>query len=166
MSGSAGWVKLHRAINDNWIWSCERHSKQSAWLDLIMMVNHEDRKITIGTQVVVIQRGSVWTSYKKLKARWRWSNDRLYGFIRALVSDGMIAVQTTNTGTLLTVLNYSIYQGSGGSDDEEPEREPERESERTPDTEPETKPETNKNDRRMNKNGKKGGGGDPVKYEP
>lgn len=166
MNEPAGWVKLHRVITKNWIWDCERHSKQSAWLDLIMMVNHEDRKITIGTQIVLIKRGSVWTSYKKLKARWRWSNDRLYGFIRALVSDGMITVQTTNAGTLLTVLNYSIYQGSGGSDDEEPERKPEREPEREPDTGPETEPETNKNEVRMIKNGKKGTGDGPGRFEP
>lgn len=165
MNSQKGWVKLHRVIMDHWIWDSERHSKQSAWMDLIMMVNHADNKITIGNHSITIHEGQVWTSYKKLKERWQWSNDRLKGFIDMLVADKMIAVNPTNTGTLITVLNYKKYQGSGGSDSEEPVRESVRESDTKPETESVSKSVTNKNDRRMNKNVKKGAGRDPGRFE-
>lgn len=151
-----GWIKVHRDIRDHWIWTCEKHSKQSAWIDLLMMVNHEDRTIMVGNRRITIHRGQVWTSYRKLKEQWQWSNERLYGFIDQLVSDRMIAVNPTNTGTLLTVLNYKEYQGSGDADNETPVRKPERKPNTKPERTPEREPETNKNDRRMNKNEKKG----------
>lgn len=165
MSKPAGWVKLHRAITENWIWSSEKHNKQSAWLDLIMMVNHEDRKIAIGNKVVIIKKGQVWTSYEKLRQRWKWSNDKLRGFITALVNDKMIAVQPTKIGTLITVLNYKKYQGSSGYDEYEPVNESENQSENIPESKSESRSVTNKNDTRMSKNSKKGTAGAPPKYE-
>lgn len=165
MSKPVGWVKLHRSITEHWIWTEERHSKQSAWLDLIMMANHEDRKIAIGNKIVVIKKGQMWTSYEKLKARWKWSDDRFRGFIRALVSDKMITVQPTNSGTLITVLNYWKYQGSSGQGEEEPGSEPGSGSGTEPGTESGTEPGTNKNDTRTTKNPKKGTAGTPRKYE-
>lgn len=166
MNTQKGWVKMHRAIMDHWLWSAERHSKQSAWVDLIMMVNHEDHDITIGNYKITIHEGQVWTSYKKLKERWQWSNDRLKGFVDMLVEEKMIAVHPTNTGTLITVLNYRKYQGSGDSDPDEPVRESVRESVNESETGPVTESVTNKNDRRMKKNEKKGTGGGPRRFEP
>ena len=166
MSKPAGWVKMHRSITEHWIWTSERHSKQSAWVDLIMMVNHEDRKITIGNKLVTIQRGQVWTSYKKLRARWKWSQDRLKGFIDMLVADKMIAVDPTRSGTLITVLNYLIYQGSDDQDGETPVHESVREPVHGSVRKPVRGPVTNKKDIRMNKNVKKGDAPGPGKYEP
>jgi len=161
-----GWIKVYRDIRDHWIWSCERHSKQSAWFDLLMMVNHEDHTIMVGNKRIVVHRGQVWTSYKKLKDSWQWSNDRLYGFIDQLVEDHMIAVNPTNTGTLITVLNYKKYQGSSDVDAVAPERGSERKSERGSERTPEFKSETNKNDRRMKKNVKKGEAPRAGDFEP
>ncbi len=161
MGNPVGWVKLHRAITEHWIWSCERHSKQAAWMDLIMMANHEDRKIAIGNKTVLIKKGQMWTSYKKLKERWRWSNDRLKGFIDALVADRMIDVNPTRSGTLITICNYLIYQGGTDSDSETPVHESVHESVHKP----VNTPVTNKNDIRMNKNDKKGAVPTAGKYE-
>lgn len=147
-----GWIKLDRAIRDHWLWTSERHSKQSAWIDLLLMVNHEDKTITIGNQLVTIHKGQTWTSYKKLRERWKWSNDRLRAFITVLVKDGMIAVAPTNIGTLITVQNYSKYQGSRDSSDESSVRESDTKSVTESDTKSDTKSVTNKNDRRMKKN--------------
>lgn len=166
MSKPAGWVKMHRSITDHWIWTSERHSKQSAWVDLIMMVNHEDRKITIGKKLVTIHKGQVWTSYEKLKERWKWSDDRMSGFIKMLVDDKMIAVQPTNRGTLITVLNYLIYQGSVDQDSEQPGSRPGSGSGTESGTGPGIKSGTNKKNIRMNKNVKKGDAPGPGKYEP
>lgn len=165
MKKPSGWVKLHREITEHWIWESERHSKQSAWLDLIMMANHKDKKVPIGNKVITVKKGQMWTSYEKLKARWRWSDDRLRGFIGSLVSDKMIVVQPTNAGTLITVLNYLKYQGSSGSDEEEPGSESGSESGTKPGSEPGNGPGTNKNDTRTTKNPKKGTAGTPRKYE-
>ena len=161
-----GWIKLDRAIRDHWLWSSERHSKQSAWIDLLLMVNHEDNKITIGNQVITIHQGQTWTSYKKLKERWKWSNDRLRAFIGMLVSDGMIAVNPTKTGTLITVLNYSIYQGLRTSDTEPSVHQSVHQSENKPVNGSVSRSVTNKNDRRMRKNEEEGDRPQDGEFEP
>jgi len=165
VSKPSGWVKLHRSITEHWIWTSEKHNKQSAWIDLIMMVNHEDRKITVGNKIVIIHRGQVWTSYKKLRERWKWSKDRIKNFIDMLVADKMITVDPTRSGTLITVLNYLIYQGSDGQKGETPGHEPGRKPGHEPGHEPGCEPGTNKNDTRTTKNPKKGTAGTPRKYE-
>ena len=41
-----GWVCTHRKICEHWLWKDENpFDKRSAWIDLIMMANHEDKKI-------------------------------------------------------------------------------------------------------------------------
>lgn len=142
---SKGWIRLDRSIRDNWLWGSERHSKQSAWIDLLLRANHEDRPIMIGTRRIIVHRGQIWTSYKKLKEAWQWSNDRFYGFLNQLISDQMIAVNPTKTGTLITVLNYSKYQGFEHDNPEEPEHISEHKSERRSEHKPERKPDTNNN---------------------
>jgi hypothetical protein len=39
-----GWIKLYRKLWDDEIWDdeLEPHNKRSAWIDLLMMANHED----------------------------------------------------------------------------------------------------------------------------
>ena len=40
----AGWVKVHRDIQNCWIWEEKPFSRGQAFIDLILMVNHEDKK--------------------------------------------------------------------------------------------------------------------------
>lgn len=36
-----GWIKLHRKLSDNPLWTCEPFTKGQAWVDLILLANHE-----------------------------------------------------------------------------------------------------------------------------
>ena len=52
----AGWVKIHRQIQDNAIWmSDEPFDSRSAWIDLILMANHEDKEVYQGGQFFKIK---------------------------------------------------------------------------------------------------------------
>ena len=107
----AGWIKLYRSINDNWIWSSERFSYQAAWIDLLIMVNHEDKKIMVNGQLIVIRAGQKLTSIRKLADRWKWGKDRVTKFLNILQSDDMIYRDSrTQSGTLITIVNYSLFQ--------------------------------------------------------
>ena len=63
-----GYIKVYRDIQDHWIWQ-EEFSMAQAWLDLIMMANHKDRKIPFNDTIKVIKRGQHLTSVRKLSAR-------------------------------------------------------------------------------------------------
>lgn len=105
-----GYVPIYRTLKDNWLWQDEEpFDRRSAWIDLLLSVNHEERKILINNQVVVIKAGQKWTSYRTLARQWHWSKDRVKRYIKLLKSDGMIYTDETRCGTLLTIVNWDSF---------------------------------------------------------
>ena len=104
-----GWIKLHRKIKDNWIW--EDPAMFQAWIDILLMVNHQDKKIKVNGQLTTIRRGEKLTSILKLAERWGWSRKRVMRFLDLLEEDGMCTTIRTPNGTTLKVSNYAEYQG-------------------------------------------------------
>jgi hypothetical protein len=105
-----GYIKLYRSVQENWIWKCsEPFDRRSAWIDLLLLVNHREEKVPIGTHVQVIKPGQRWLSYKWLGSRWGWSYHKVLRFMAQLVSDGMVYVDGTPNGTLLTVVNWGFF---------------------------------------------------------
>lgn len=110
-----GWIKLHRIIQDHWLYRIDRKfSSFEAWLDLLMMVNHEDKKVNLGNELIEVKRGQRVTSIRKLCDKWNWSNSKVKQFLNLLKDDGMIEYISDTKKTLITVVNYELYQSSEG----------------------------------------------------
>lgn len=108
-----GWIKLHRQIQKHWLYQEKRtFSKYEAWLDIVMMANHQDNRFVLGNEVLQVERGSFVTSELKLMDHWRWSKTKLRNFLSLLENEGMIAKISDNKKTTIKVLNYSAYQQS------------------------------------------------------
>lgn len=108
--GSKGWIKLHRRIQDHWIYQEERtFSKYEAWLDLIMMANHQDDKVLIDNELLTVKRGQFITSIRKLCQRWKWSNTKVKSFLELLKTDGMIIYKSDRKKTAVAIVNYDVY---------------------------------------------------------
>ena len=107
-----GWIKLHRKIQDNMLWNdSESFDRRSAWIDLIMMANAKDKEIMYRGQCIKIKRGQVYTSVRKLAARWHWSRDKVNRFIKTLIKAHMIEKDNrTQSATLLTLVKYDDFQ--------------------------------------------------------
>ena len=112
MSTDKGYIKLYRDIRDHWIYSERPISKFQAWIDLILEVNHEDKKILFDGQPIVVKRGSTITSLRKLSTRWGWSKTTVGRFLDSLEADGMITQKRDTKKTLINVENYAFYQDS------------------------------------------------------
>lgn len=109
---SQGYIKLHRQLQDCWVWQGERFSRGQAWVDLLMMANHKDVKIPFGEKIEVIKRGQFITSIAKLAEKWQWSFNTVKKFLNLLENDNMLIRKSDNTKTLITIVNYDIYQYS------------------------------------------------------
>ena len=109
---SQGWVSIHRSLFDHWIWTDKgEFDKRSAWIDLILMVNHEDKKVLINGKLETIKRGQRITSLNKLAERWKWSRKKVTNFLKLLEEDGMIiAKKEQGKYTTITIVNYNFYQ--------------------------------------------------------
>lgn len=110
-----GWIKLHRKIIDNWIW--DDPEKLRAWLDILLMVNHENKQIPFNGHIKTIHRGEKLTSLSKLAERWKWTRNRVSRFIDLLCEADMVTADRTANGTLLTVVNYGVYQSQRYTDE-------------------------------------------------
>lgn len=106
-----GWISIHRQIRDNWIWkSNEPFDKRSAWIDLLLSVNHKNKKIPFENGFIEIERGQVLTSIKQLSEKWKWSRHKVSDFLDQLEQDTMIVQVRDTRKTLISIVNYNIYQ--------------------------------------------------------
>ena len=108
---SSGWIKLYRQLQDCWIWlDKEPFDKRSAWVDLLLTANHSDKKLLFNGELITVKRGQILTSVRKLSAKWKWSVNKVYRFLKLLESDEMLQKESDKDRTLLTIVNYSIFQ--------------------------------------------------------
>ena len=111
-----GFMPIYRSLLEHWMWtSDEPFDIRSAWIDLLLSVNHEDHKLNVGRDVITIHAGQMWTSYVKLAQRWHWDRKRVYRYIKMLKNDGMIYTDGTPNGTLLTLVNYDSFALRGNT---------------------------------------------------
>jgi DnaD/phage-associated family protein len=145
----AGWISLHRSIENHWLYEEDRKfSKFEAWIDLLLMVNHKDNKTIMDGKLVTVKRGQRITSLRKLGDRWKWSLTKVDSFLRLLEQDKMIVVKKDTKKTLVTIVNYDVYQNIDlekrhRKDSEKTEKEHRKDSEKT-------QKKTNNNDNKEN----------------
>lgn len=105
-----GWIKLHRKIREHWIYQEDRtFSKYEAWLDLIMLANHKDKKTLVDNELLDVKRGQFVTSIRKLSKRWKWSNTKVKNFLELLKEDEMIKFKSDTKKTAVSIVNYDLY---------------------------------------------------------
>lgn len=106
----AGWIKLHRQLMESDMWEEKPFSRGQAWVDLLLMVNFEEKKILFDGDMIPVNRGQKITSIRKLCERWGWSNSKVNKFLTVLKNEKMIDVKSDTKKTVVTVVNYDVYQ--------------------------------------------------------
>ena len=105
-----GWIALHRQLQDHWLWSEKPFSKGQAWIDLLMLANHEDKEIVLGNKVINVEAGSFITSELKLMDRWGWGKEKTRAFLKLLEENKMIRKVSDHRKTTIFIDNYAVYQ--------------------------------------------------------
>ena len=106
-----GWIKLHRKLRDNPIWTKEKFTKGQAWVDLLLMINHKKGVVIIGNEPITIMPGQTITSEKKLAKNWKWSRHKVNNFFQLLFKMGQIGTpKRTPQFTLITIANWELHQ--------------------------------------------------------
>ena len=105
-----GWIKIHRQIQNCLIWDDKPFNMASAWIDLLLLANHEDKETIFDKKPILVKRGQRITSVRELSARWGWGKDKTLRFLRLLEIEKMIVKDSDSRRTLITIVNYGIYQ--------------------------------------------------------
>lgn len=128
--GKEGWIKLHRKIQDCFLWDDKPYDKARAWIDLLLSAMHNDKKMLIDGKAVTVRQGSFMTSILKLADKWGWNRKTVRSYLKMLENEQMITTNRTSKGTTVTIVNYEKYQLDGTTDGTT-ERTAERTTERT-----------------------------------
>jgi hypothetical protein len=107
-----GFIVLLRAIRDSWVWKLQP-GQLKVWLQLLLDArwSHEEDKLQLPGQTIVVRRGQVWTTERTLALRAGAGRQVVRTTLRLLLQDGAISTQQlTRYGTLITITNYETYQ--------------------------------------------------------
>jgi hypothetical protein len=109
---SDGWVKIHRKILGHWLLSNPEYF--SAWVIILMEVNHAPRKVLVGNKLLDCKRGERLYSLDTWAGKFPgiWDRSKVRRFFKLLQSDSMIVSKRDTNTTRLTVCNYEPYQES------------------------------------------------------
>ena len=106
-----GYIKLHRKMTE-WEWYKDIPTK-TLYIHLLLKANWSP----INYQGVVIESGTVVTTIKELSDETHLSIQQTRTAISHLKSTNEITIQTSSKFSIITLLNYTDYQGSDkGSD--------------------------------------------------
>lgn len=107
-----GWIKLYRKLRENKYWlEPRRFSKAEAWIDILLMASHKDVEFILGNITIYLKKGQLLRSQVKLAEKWGWNRETVNNYLKMLKRDGQIDYKTSNKYTIITVLNWSNYQG-------------------------------------------------------
>lgn len=108
----SGWVKIYRKITDKKGYFAEPFCRNMAWVDLLLLANHDDNFFRVRGVRVDVKRGQVGHGLEKLAERWQWSRGKAERFLNELENESQIVRQKNNVTTLISVCNYQLYQDS------------------------------------------------------
>lgn len=106
-----GYILLHRKLLESSCWdNGMKYDIRSAWIYLLLSVNHADREQLYNGKVMTIHRGQKLTSMVKLAQAWGVDRKTVKKWLLIWKNAGMIYYDITKSSTLLTVCKYSEYQ--------------------------------------------------------
>lgn len=147
-----GYIKLFRQMAE-WEWYKDSNTK-AVFLHLLLMANHTAKR----WRGIEIKRGQHITSIERLADETGLTEQNVRTAINHLKSTHELTSKSTNKWTLLTVVNYEIYQGDSSDANKQTNKQPNKQL--TNDQQTTNKQLTtnnnDKNEKRMINNDKKG----------
>ena len=113
--GKGTYIKLDRGIRNNWVWESKPFSPGQAWIDLLLMAAWKTEPRNWKGTFITQHRGEVFTSIVALADRWGWNRKKVAHFLGILEEDGMVTKGRLPKGTLVTIENYTKFQGQGSA---------------------------------------------------
>lgn len=115
-----GYVLLHRGWRECDVFMDEPMSEREAWLWLIENVAWKPMmRSNAKGERIRIERGQMHVSLRALEKVFGWGKNKVARFIQRLEDAEMLGTASGQSGTLITICNYSKYQDVRDSRDSE-----------------------------------------------
>lgn len=106
-----GWVSLHRKILENPI-VCKDSDYFSVWCYLLLNATHDSYDVEFKGKRITLEPGQLLTGRKSISSKFNINESKVQRILKKLEIEHQIEQQTGNKNRLITVLNWSLYQGS------------------------------------------------------
>ena len=118
LNDNLGWILLHRSILNTPEWLSEPFTRPQAWVDLLLLANHETTYIRRRGILVAIDRGGIGYSERVLADRWQWSRGKVLRYLAELTRQKRIerrisektVPKNTSVSSYIHITNYDEYQ--------------------------------------------------------
>lgn len=120
-----GWIKLHRKLLDNPLWTEKREfSRAECWIDILMNVQHTDevQEVLIKNKLIECARGESIKSLDTWASRWGMSKSKARRVLNLFQSMNMIVLEDVRVSTRLRVLQFSEYNDPWNGNETEMKR--------------------------------------------
>ena len=111
-----GWICIYRAIQDDPMYFAEPFTRMQAFIDLILIANHDRTTFFKRGIKITVERGQTVRSEDELALRWKWSRGKVRRFLVELENDTKIVQQKSRLCNCISVVNYEKYQLSDTTD--------------------------------------------------
>lgn len=115
-----GWIKINRNIQDSWLWNDPVRLRW--WIDILLTVNYEPKKVIIGFKEFTCERGQSLLSLSGWAKRWNVSKSVVNNFLNSLQKRNAIHYANETVTIRLTVCNYDTYQIDQNANDTQTKR--------------------------------------------
>lgn len=107
-----GWVKLYRELLDKPIWLLSTSNQRSILIAILLLANHSENKWEWKGKPFVVKPGQFITSADSLakKSGRGITRQAVRGAMQRFTKLGFITSETTNTNTLINVVNWGSFQ--------------------------------------------------------
>jgi hypothetical protein len=108
-----GWIKLHRKMLDNPI-IMKDAEHLAVWMYLLLNATHAEYPALFKGKKIMLQPGQLITGCISIGNQLSISESKVRRTLNDFISDGQIDRQTSNKNSLITVLNWDLYQNFDG----------------------------------------------------
>ena len=103
-----GWIKIHRKIEENAIFSSEWGLK--IWIWCLLRAGHSENDVYFGLTKIHLKRGQFIFGRESASKQLHIKPSTLRNWMEQLKMDSYIDIKPTNKYSIVTVLNWSKYQ--------------------------------------------------------
>lgn len=107
---------MHRQIQDWEFYFDEPFNRAMAWIDLLLLANHDKTSYRVRGNQVVVERGQIARGEEHFAKRWQWSRGKVRRFLEELKTRQQIVQQKSAIVSTITIQNYSKYQENDTTD--------------------------------------------------
>lgn len=109
MSKNKGWIKLHRDILENPV-VMKDSVHLALWVYLLLKATHVAQEKMFAGKKIILKPGQLITGRAKIANDLGEQQTKVYRALKDLKNEHQIEQQTSNQGSLITVVNWEKYQ--------------------------------------------------------